>query len=106
MSIYRERADVSRADVARLRQQLGLDDPIPVQYLRWLGNLARGDWGDSLVTNEPVITRIAQRLPATLLLMGSAFILTLVIAVPWACSPPSASTRGSTIWPQASLFSA
>ena len=82
MSIYRERADVTRADVARLRQQLGLDDPLPVQYVRWVGNLARGDWGDSFVTNERVIDRISQRLPATLLLMGSAYVLTLLIAIP------------------------
>jgi peptide/nickel transport system permease protein len=82
MAIYRERADVSRADVARLRQQLGLDDPVPVQYVRWVGNLARGDWGDSFVTNERVIDRISQRLPATLLLMGSAYLLTLLIAIP------------------------
>lgn len=82
MSIYRERADVTRADVARLRQQLGLDDPLPVQYARWVGNLARGDWGDSFVTNERVIDRISQRLPATLLLMGSAYVLTLLIAIP------------------------
>ena len=82
MSIYRERADVTRADVARLRQQLGLDDPLPVQYARWVGNLARGDWGDSFVTNERVIDRISQRLPATLLLMGSAYLLTLLIAIP------------------------
>jgi peptide/nickel transport system permease protein len=82
MSIYRERADVSREDVTRLRQQLGLDDPIPVQYARWVGNLVRGNWGDSLVTNERVVDRIAQRLPATLLLMSAGFVLTLIIAVP------------------------
>jgi peptide/nickel transport system permease protein len=44
--------------------------------------LLRGDWGDSLVTNERVIDRIWQRLPATLLLMGTAYVLTLMIAVP------------------------
>ena len=82
LSIYRENADVTRADVARLRQQLGLDDPVPVQYVRWVGNLVRGDWGDSLVTNERVIDRIVQRLPATLLLMSTAYALTLVIAIP------------------------
>lgn len=82
LSIYRESADVSRADVARLRQQLGLDDPVPVQYVRWVGKLLRGDWGDSLVTNERVVDRIWQRLPATLLLMGTAYVLMLIIAVP------------------------
>jgi len=82
MSIYRERADVSREDITRLRQQLGLDEPIPVQYLRWVGNLAQGNWGDSFVTNERVVDRIGQRLPATFLLMGAGFTLTLLIAIP------------------------
>jgi peptide/nickel transport system permease protein len=82
MSIYLERADVSRADVAILRQQLGLDEPIPVQYVKWLNNLARGDWGFSYVTREPVTARIAQRLPATLYLMGVAFVLAMLIAIP------------------------
>ena len=82
MSIYRERADVTREDVSRLRRQLGLDDPVPVQYARWVANLVRGDWGDSLVTNERVVDRIGQRLPATLFLMGTAFALTLIVAIP------------------------
>jgi peptide/nickel transport system permease protein len=82
LAIYRERADVSAEDLARLRQQLGLDDPLPVQYLKWLGNLARGDWGTSYVTGEQVVARIGQRLPATLYLMSVAFLLTLLIALP------------------------
>jgi peptide/nickel transport system permease protein len=82
MSIYLENPDVTADDVAAIRVQLGLDDPIPVQYLKWVGSLLRLDWGYSFVTNERVIDRIAQRLPNTLDLMLVSFILTLVIAVP------------------------
>jgi peptide/nickel transport system permease protein len=82
MSIYLENPDVTADDVAAIRVQLGLDDPIPVQYLKWVGSLLRLDWGYSFVTNERVIDRIAQRLPNTLELMLVSFILTLIIAVP------------------------
>src|SRR5947199_9130866 len=74
LSIYKERADVSAEDLARLRQQLGLDDPLPVQYVKWLGNLARGDWGTSFVTNEQVTARIGRRLPARLYLVAVPFV--------------------------------
>jgi peptide/nickel transport system permease protein len=82
LSIYMESADISRADVARIRAQLGLDDPLPVQYVRWVGNLSRGDWGSSFVTHEPVTVRIWQRLPTSLVLMIVAFALMLLIAIP------------------------
>jgi peptide/nickel transport system permease protein len=82
MSIYLENPDITPDDVAAIRVQLGLDDPMPVQYLKWVGSLLRLDWGYSFVTHEPVIDRIAQRLPNTLELMLVSFILTLVIAVP------------------------
>ncbi len=82
MAAYMENADVSRADVARIRAQLGLDDPAPLQYLRWIGNVARGDWGSSFVTHESVAARIWERLPATLTLMTVVFVLMLLIAVP------------------------
>jgi peptide/nickel transport system permease protein len=82
LSIYLEGGSSNRADVALIRAQLGLDDPLPVQYGRWVASLMRGDWGTSLVTYEPVAARIAERLPATLLLMGCAFVLVLLIAIP------------------------
>src|ERR687885_2029934 len=63
LAIYRERPNITAADLARLRQQLGLDDPLPVQYGKWLGNLVRGDWGTSYATGEQVVTRIGQRPP-------------------------------------------
>jgi len=82
LSIYLENPDIRPEDIAAIRAQLGLDDPVPVQYLRWLGNLVSFDWGYSFVTHEPVIDRIAQRLPNTLVLMGVSLVLTLLIAIP------------------------
>jgi peptide/nickel transport system permease protein len=82
LSIYLESADFSRADAAQIRAQLGLDEPLPVQYVRWVGNLTRGDWGSSFVTHESVALRISQRLPTSLVLMIVAFVLMLLIAVP------------------------
>ena len=82
LSIYRESPDLAPEDIAALEEQLGLNDPVPVQYAKWVGNLVRLDWGYSFVTHEPVLDRIWQRLPATLLLMGVAYILTLLIAIP------------------------
>lgn len=82
LSIYLENPDIRPEDIAAIRAQLGLDDPVPVQYLRWLGNLVSFDWGYSFVTHEPVIDRIAQRLPNTLTLMGVSLLLTLLIAIP------------------------
>lgn len=55
-----------------LRDQLGLDRPLPVRYLEWLGNVVRGDLSVSYRTGQPVLQEIASRLPATILLLGSA----------------------------------
>jgi peptide/nickel transport system permease protein len=65
-----------------LRVQFGLDDPLPVRYLRWLGAMLRGDWGFSYVNRVDVDTLILQRLPTTLFVLGSAYALALLIAVP------------------------
>src|SRR5262245_14702283 len=63
--------NIAPEDAAVIRRHLGLDQPVYVQYLRWLGGLARLDLGDSFRYNESVTSVIASRLPATLLL-GSA----------------------------------
>lgn len=55
----------SEEEVQRLRVQLGLDQPLPVQYVRFLGRMLQGDLGRSVVTGEPVAREIAARLPAT-----------------------------------------
>lgn len=82
LSIYRENPEFDPNDLAELETQLGLHDPIPVQYVKWVGNLVTLDWGYSYVTHEPVVQRIWQRLPNTLYLMLSAYVLTLLIAIP------------------------
>lgn len=82
MSMYEADPTVTPEDLARLRAQMGLDQPVPLQYLRWLGAMVSGDWGWSLVTKRPVTVMILERLPNTLLLMSITFVVTLAIAVP------------------------
>jgi peptide/nickel transport system permease protein len=65
-----------------LRQQFGLDDPLVLRYLRWLAAMLRGDWGYSFVSRMPVQMLIMQRLPTTLFVLGSAYIMALMIALP------------------------
>lgn len=65
-----------------LRRQLGLDDPLPVQYVRWLGRAARGDLGQSLFLNKPVTTAILERAQPTLMLTLLALLVSLVIGLP------------------------
>src|SRR5207245_7491470 len=59
-------------DIQRIRQNLGLDEPLPVQYWRWISGLVRGDFGNSILDGRPVITQILDRLPNPLLLTGTA----------------------------------
>jgi peptide/nickel transport system permease protein len=70
------------AQIARMRANLGLDQPIPVQYAKWVVALLHGDFGVSYTDNRPVLESIGQRLPNTLILAGTAFVLSLLIAVP------------------------
>jgi peptide/nickel transport system permease protein len=65
-----------------LRKQLGIDDPVPVQYLRWVENTARGNWGYSYQSRVNVFTLIMQRLPTTLAVIGLAYLLSVLIAIP------------------------
>lgn len=70
------------AQVAALTHELGLDQPWPIQYAHWVGGLLHGDLGFSYLRQEPVITLIGQRLPATMLLMGCALVVSILIAIP------------------------
>ncbi len=86
-----QRADA--ATIAAIRQQLGLDQPLPVQYMRFLGRLLRGDLGRSYVLNRPVAEILLERFPATALLtvsaMAVATVLGLVLGVVAALRPNS-----------------
>ena len=68
--------------VESIRHQLGLDQPVPVQYLRYLGNLVQGDLGRSYVQRVEVNELIASRLPATLQLMAAAILFELLLGLP------------------------
>jgi peptide/nickel transport system permease protein len=72
----------SQEDAEKLRQELGLDQPLLLQYLNWLAFLVRGDWGRSLFTNQAVLTEILYRLPVSLELLLLATIVSLLIALP------------------------
>jgi peptide/nickel transport system permease protein len=67
---------------AGLRAKFGLDDPVPVRYVRWLMAMAQGDWGFSFVSRMNVDTLILQRLPVTLFVIGASQILALLVAIP------------------------
>src|SRR6266487_397133 len=67
---------------ANIRKQFGLDDPIYVRYTKWLGSFVRGDWGFSFASRSPAIGLIQQRLPTTLWVVGSAYLIAILVAVP------------------------
>ncbi len=67
---------------ANLRTQFGLDDPIPIRYVRWITAMVKGDWGFSFASRVNVSTLIMQRLPTTLFVLGTAQLLAILIALP------------------------
>ena len=78
---YATNPNMSAADRAALRERLGLNQPIPIQYLKWIGLAVQGDMGLSFFSKQPVLGMIGQRLPMTLVLMVTAEIFTLTFAL-------------------------
>ncbi len=76
------RMDATPEQREALAHRLGLDQPVPVRYIQWLAGAVRGDLGTSMTSNEPVAMRIAQRLPNTLLLAGTALLVSVVVGIP------------------------
>jgi peptide/nickel transport system permease protein len=74
--------DADPQSVAALRAELGLDQPLPVQYVRWVGNVLRGDLGRSIRTHQPVMEAITSRLPVTLELSIVSLVVSLAIGLP------------------------
>jgi ABC-type dipeptide/oligopeptide/nickel transport system permease component len=74
-----ERAD--SATVLRLRAELHLNDPLPVQFLRYVGGAVHGDLGRSYITRRPILTDLLQRFPATLRLAGAAMLFATLVGV-------------------------
>jgi peptide/nickel transport system permease protein len=67
--------------VADLETRLGLSDPLPVQYARWLGNALHGDLGDSWTLKEPVVGVIVRRMPVTLSLAVGGMLIGIILGL-------------------------
>jgi peptide/nickel transport system permease protein len=80
--VYADNPSVSPAALENLKRELGLDQPLPWQYLRWLGAFARGEWGFSIRSGQPVLETALERVVPTLFLGGTSFILALLLAIP------------------------
>ena len=92
------------ADIARVTQLLGLDQPLPVQYLTYMRQMLTGDWGISIGTKRPVLDEILNRLPATLELIAAAMLIAIpvgialgILSARWTGRPPDAVVRLGTL---------
>ena len=92
--------EATPAAVAEIRREMGLDAPIPVQYVKWLQHVLQGNFGTSWVSKKPALELIVGALPVTLQLVGAAFLVALLIAAPAgilaAIRPRSWIDQGST----------
>jgi peptide/nickel transport system permease protein len=81
LSLYLDNPNVRPEDIERLRRAMGLDQPLGVQYLAWLGAFVRGDWGYSYADGQPVLERMLERLPPTLELVGVATLVAVGVSM-------------------------
>jgi len=82
LAAYEGNPQFTDEDRARLEHAFGLDQPIPLQYISWLEQFVRGDWGYSFASHQPVLTLIGERLPNTVYLMGTVFVTVILLAIP------------------------
>lgn len=75
--------DATSEDLALLRAELGIDKPLVIQYTSWLKDLVTGDFGTSFITNRSVASLIAAKLPATLELATVAYVMALLVGIPF-----------------------
>ncbi len=66
----------------RIRHSMGLDDPIPVRYAKWFTSVLHGDFGYSFRSRSPVMDQIKQRLPITLAIIGTSYVISILLAIP------------------------
>jgi peptide/nickel transport system permease protein len=78
---YLQNPHITAADIARLKHNLGMDQPVPVQYLKWLGHVLTGDLGYSTSNSEPVFQALIERFGATLELMGASLVISILIGI-------------------------
>ncbi|MBI4737535.1 MAG: ABC transporter permease, partial [candidate division NC10 bacterium] len=74
--------EAPEADRVGLRQALGFNEPLPVQFVKFLGSTARGDFGNSFFHRAPAMPLVLERMPTTLLLTTLALLIAVVVAVP------------------------
>ena len=84
-----------REAILALRRELGLDDPLPVRYVRWVSGALRGDLGDSYRTGNSISAELARRLPSTLLLASVSLALAVAVGIPLGVL--AALKRGSSL---------
>lgn len=94
--------DASAAEIAAVRARYGLDRPLSVQFFAWLGGVLRGDFGVSIKYDVPALDLVLSRLPATLLLSVTGFLLALLIGV--ALGIVAAMRRGTALDSGATAF--
>jgi peptide/nickel transport system permease protein len=82
MDAFVDNPSVTPEALEQMKVAYGLDQPLPVQYLKWVQSMLRGVWGYSIRSGRPVTQEIGERLPATLLLGGSALALSMALALP------------------------
>ncbi|OGB93943.1 MAG: hypothetical protein A3H39_19755 [candidate division NC10 bacterium RIFCSPLOWO2_02_FULL_66_22] len=87
--------EAPESDRALLREAMGFNEPLPVQFVRFLGNTARGDFGKSFFHRTPAMPLVLERMPTTLLLTVLAMLISIAVAVP--AGIYSAVRRGSVV---------
>lgn len=93
--IYAGSPTASAADLARMNENLGLNDPLPIQYVKWLRGMVTGDWGVSYKDGRPVTTAILERLPATIQLMLTSLLIAVALAIPIGVFTATRAQRGA-----------
>ena len=81
MSQYANKPGITAADRAAIAKNLGLDQPMPIQYVKWLGLALQGNLGNSFFSRQSVVLMISQRLPLTLILMGTAEVVIIIVSL-------------------------
>jgi peptide/nickel transport system permease protein len=87
----RRNPNITKEQIEVIEEKLGLNDPLPIQYGRWMRDLLSGNMGESIKFRRPVNEMVAERIPNTLLLVGTSFLITLIVAIPvgiWSARKP------------------
>lgn len=82
LTAARRNPNITKEQIEAIEEKLGLNDPLPVQYGRWIGDMFKGNLGESIKFHRPVNDMIAEKIPNTLTLVGASFLLTLIVAIP------------------------